>query len=336
MRLNCFHCGKRLQVVPEQLGMEVQCPHCQGIVSLPSADQLEEEAPFSLLQFKDGVSGLVSMLIHMTLMLVLALISCERGGHGIGDEILIGEIAAPNLSENQEDELNANDANDMKGEADETMDEIAPPTDVSESADTLSVNIASLSAGGMSGGGGDIGKIAGSSGTLGEGASFMGLHAKGSRFCIIADRSGSMDGPKLNFVKQEILETLTSMKNKSRFQLFFFNFRHKKLPGKDWRHPRKARPEVERWMQTILAGGGTDPLSSFQQAFKLKPRPDAIFFMTDGLFPAGVVDEIARMNKSGEKRVRIHTISFMNRESEALLKKIAQDSGGKYRHVSGF
>jgi hypothetical protein len=118
MRLNCFHCGERLQVAPEQLGTEVACPHCNGIVALPSADQLEEnEGSFFSLRgpFKNSVSGMVSMMIHMSLMLILALISCERGGHGIGDEVLIGEIASPQLNNNQENELDASDTNDVKG-----------------------------------------------------------------------------------------------------------------------------------------------------------------------------------------------------------------------------
>ena len=75
---------------------------------------------------------------------------------------------------------------------------------------------------------------------------------------------------------------------------------------------------------------------AFRVAFQLVPRPDAIFFMTDGQFPAEVVEEIAALNRGGGRRVVIHTISFMDTSSEPLMKRIASDSGGKYRHVSGF
>ncbi len=71
-------------------------------------------------------------------------------------------------------------------------------------------------------------------------------------------------------------------------------------------------------------------------AFKLRPRPDAIIFLTDGLFEEYVVDDVARLNAQGEKRTRIFTVSFLDDSAEAMLREIAQKSGAKYRHVSGF
>jgi len=181
-----------------------------------------------------------------------------------------------------------------------------------------------------------ISALAGGGGALGEGASFMGVHAKGTRFCIIADRSGSMVGPKLDFVKKEILETLSTMHRRGRFQLIFFNTRDLPYPQPGWRDPRIERSDVATWLQTVTAGGGTYPTPAFRVALSLSPRPDAIFFMTDGLFPVQVVDEVAELNRGGEKRVQIHAISFMDTSSEALMRKIASDSGGTYRRVSEF
>ena len=79
--------------------------------------------------------------------------------------------------------------------------------------------------------------------------------------------------------------------------------------------------------------GDTEPLPAFEAAFtRLRPRPDAIFFMTDGLFRPDVADAIPTLN-AGPKPVPIHSISLMDRGAEALLRKIAADSGGTYRHV---
>jgi hypothetical protein len=132
------------------------------------------------------------------------------------------------------------------------------------------------------------------------------------------------------------LETLTTMGSRGRFQLIFFNTQELPYPQPGWRHPRKERADVAAWLQTVTAAGGTYPTPAFRVALSLSPRPDAIFFMTDGLFPEQVVDEVANLNRGGEKRVPIHAISFMDTSSESLMKKIAGDSGGRYRHVSGF
>jgi hypothetical protein len=71
-------------------------------------------------------------------------------------------------------------------------------------------------------------------------------------------------------------------------------------------------------------------------AFQLSPPPDVIFFMTDGLFDERAVDEIAKLNRQSGRNVQINTISFMDTSSEPLMRRIASDSGGRYRHVAGF
>jgi hypothetical protein len=83
----------------------------------------------------------------------------------------------------------------------------------------------------------------------------------------------------------------------------------------------------------IAAEGATEPLSAFKIVFTLKPKPDAIYFMTDGEFDEGAAAVIARMN--AEWKIPIHCLTFVSREGERVMKKIAADSGGTYAHVSG-
>ena len=346
MRVNCLHCNQPLGISADQMGGEVMCPHCQGTIRLPEAETYEYEEqrrPTSVTGswLSNSVSGLVSVVAHMGLLLLFAAVTCDYrgGGGGEGEEVLIAEMPVENLSENPDDELDADDAEaeaEQAEDLDETL-EVVAPLDASDSDMSVEVNLAELTPSGASGGGSPaISALAGGGGAFGEGASFMGLHAKGTRFCIIADRSGSMEGPKLTFVKEEILETLTTMGGRGRFQLIFFNTRELPYRQPGWRHPRRDRADVAAWLQSVNAGGGTYPTPAFRVAFALSPRPDAIFFMTDGLFPENVVDEVADLNRRGGKRVQIHTISFMDTSAEALMRKIANDSGGRYRHVSGF
>lgn len=56
-------------------------------------------------------------------------------------------------------------------------------------------------------------------------------------------------------------------------------------------------------------------------------RPDAVFLLSDGAFPAGTVESVARINS---KKVPIHCIDLANGAAGDGLRKIAADSGGQY------
>lgn len=167
-------------------------------------------------------------------------------------------------------------------------------------------------------------------------ARFMGLEASGRRFCIIADRSGSMNwGGKIEHLKAEILKTVGELRGGARFYVILFSDAAETIPARRWLGGREDVARTEAWLRSVNADGGTFPLPAFELAFKMNPRPDAIFFMTDGLFPMEVAPAVKALNGS-KHRVPIHAISFLDQSAEALLRQIAAQSGGTYRHVAGF
>jgi hypothetical protein len=274
-------------------------------------------------------------------VLVFAMVTCDfRGaGPGEGEEVLIGQLPVEQLNNSAEEQLDTAPADAVADESPQDADqmlEVETPLDAEQGEFSFDVSLSDLTPSGSAAAGASISALSGGGGALGEGASFMGVHAKGTRFCIIADRSGSMEGAKLDYLKEEILETLTTMRSRGRFQLVLFHSRATPYPQAGWRHPRRDRAAVATWLGTITAGGGTNPTPAFELALNLEPRPDAVFFMTDGQFDDEVVDEVAQLNRMGGRRVPIHTISFMDTSAEALMRKIASDSGGRYRHVSEF
>ncbi len=167
-------------------------------------------------------------------------------------------------------------------------------------------------------------------------ARFMGVEASGRRFCIIADRSGSMQFEgKLAYLKKEVLKTAGDIKGGARFFVILFNDNATAIPANHWLGGKADVDATERWLETVVAQGSTDPLPAFQVAFKMRPKPDAIFFMTDGIIQPTVPGSVLALN-AGKRRVPIHAISLIDREGEPLLRQIAKQSGGTYRHVSGF
>ena len=346
MNIRCFHCGRAVPITAEQLGGEATCPACGGVVRLPEADVRHgsrtagDTADGSWV--KGSISGFVSLLLHMTLLVTFAMVTCDfRGGGGAeGEEILIGNLPQLQLNEQDDAMLDADaaqaEAVSQQDALDDTLDVITP-LDTSAGDFSMDLELSEFRpSGGGSGGAPEVSALSGGGGSLGQGASFMGVQAKGTRFCIIADCSGSMEGPPLDFLKEEILETLTTMSAQGRFQLVFFSSRAIPYPQPGWRHPRRDRADLANWLQSVNAAGGTYPTPAFQQAFQLSPPPDVIFFMTDGLFDRRAVEEIASMNRQSGRNVQIHTISFMDTSSEPLMRRIASDSGGRYRHVAGF
>ena len=63
-----------------------------------------------------------------------------------------------------------------------------------------------------------------------------------------------------------------------------------------------------------------------------RPRPDVIFLLTDGEFDQAVAGLVKRLNADGN--VTVHTIGFLYKTGEAVLKQIAEQNGGKYGFVS--
>ncbi|MGY8769235.1 MAG: VWA domain-containing protein [Pirellulales bacterium] len=342
MQLSCFYCGNPLSATVEQLGSEVECPHCFKLVRLPEPEELKEEKEASPTLFHsvfhDSVSALLSVIIHAGLLILFAAVTCDhRSGQGEGEEVLLGELPSVDLGDSGGEVLNTTEVESDASDLSDLLEDVSPPS-AAPSEEGEMVDISQLLPSGASGGAmSSISTVGGGGGSLAAGASFMGVEAEGSRFCIIADCSGSMSGQKLEFVKQEILETLSSMKREASFQIVFFHSTDLPYPEKGWRSPIRDRQRVTAWLRDdVQAAGGTIPLPAFEVALKFSPRPDAIFFMTDGLFGADLVNQVKQLNTTGGRRVTIHTISFMDKSSEQMMRQIAEDSGGKYRHVSAF
>jgi uncharacterized membrane protein YgcG len=187
-------------------------------------------------------------------------------------------------------------------------------------------------------GGGDIGDGMGLGGGGGGGgaASFFGVEAQGSRFVYIVDVSGSMRGEKIAALKTELSESIKAMMEHMSFLVITFSSESQPLGDK--RRWTDATDTGKRWaMEKIVAleaWGNTVPWPAFEIALAMKPAPDAIYFMTDGIFDPIVADQLAVRN-TGSKKVPIHCISFVDRSAEELMRRIAADSGGTYAHVPG-
>ena len=173
--------------------------------------------------------------------------------------------------------------------------------------------------------------LGGGGGGGGGQVSFFGLQGKGKRVIFIIDRSGSMNGEPFQSAKEEIYRSINNLPRGARYGICFFS------NGPSWlsvegdfmvRSSRGRNKQVFNWMKTVDVGGGTYPASSLLSAIDLKP--DVIFFLTDGEFPLGVVEEVTKHNKG---RVQIHCIAF-GVGGRNLLRAIAAKNKGTFAIVN--
>jgi len=288
------------------------------------------------------VAGLlISLAIHLVGLAISSKIWFRSGvpgaGGGNGGEIQLAVMTEGELNNAMEAALEA-------GSVGGAPDQMADPT-VNEPLAALSTMDPSTAGGGLGEvgtgiGAGDIGTSSAGLGAGGAGggggASFFGVEAKGERFAYIVDISGSMEVfGKIQSLRGELAASVGGMLETSRFAVVTFSSDSSPLGGrKGW---TEANENGKRWAKRAIAAlqpqGGTEPLPAFREVFELRPRPDAIYFMTDGEFAEEVVEAVALLNRN--TKIPVHCICFVSRESEEQMKKIAAQSGGSFTFVRG-
>lgn len=273
----------------------------------------------------------ISLMVHLAILLYLETVKrLGPGGDGPGEVIVeFAVLPQQDLSELELVEIQDSDASSDLNleEADPALElDVKPPA-----AELLALNdgsMPSLGAGGSSSG--DM-----SMGGGGAGASFFGVSSTGQRFLFIVDVSGSMqEGNRIHVAMRELSRSISELPDFAYFYVILYN--HEPIIPRFQRGWQRARPrEVDDmldYLRNVTPGGGTVPVGAFAAAFALDVPPDVIFFLTDGLIPQETPDRVRSMNARG-KRVVINTIAFGDQSSADLLKRISDESGGRYRFV---
>jgi len=150
---------------------------------------------------------------------------------------------------------------------------------------------------------------------------------------FLVDRSASMTDA-IEWLKVELKLAVRGLSETNICRVLFFS------SGPPIVVPSFERPEsgCSAWVKETIcqfidgavAHGETDPTKAIEYAFAI--GPDVIYLLTDGEFDRAVVDLAKRLNP--EKKVKVHTIGYLYKTGEEILKQIAADSGGTYKFVS--
>ncbi|MBE3100048.1 MAG: VWA domain-containing protein [Planctomycetes bacterium] len=152
------------------------------------------------------------------------------------------------------------------------------------------------------------------------------------KIVFIVDRSGSMTDA-FDFVKYALKRCVAYL-NESEDWFHIISF----SSGSPVEMPPRRlvnATERNRWLamefiDTVIAEGETDPSEALRRAFAV--GPDTILLLTDGEFAPEVAHLVKDLNKDG--KVKVHTIGFLYKTGEAILKQIAAENGGTYKFVT--
>ncbi|MFM7604456.1 MAG: hypothetical protein ACKO8Z_04565 [Prosthecobacter sp.] len=219
---------------------------------------------------------------------------------------------------------------------------------------------------GVGGSGGGFGAGIGRGGMF----SFLGQTAFGRRVFFVVDVSASMSMTgqggvsRFDVLKKELDKSLGRIPPGTQYQVLFFSdfaWPHNTIDPKkaaayekyrwnitpeDWKKARipnyayiQATPfnlaDSRKVVKEADNPGGTNWGSGLLMALKGYPKPDAIFFMTDGQKSdeLGWVDIVTDENKRTLPRTLIHTSVMMETDAASDMDRLAKSNGGTFSVV---
>ncbi|HEV7279233.1 MAG TPA: vWA domain-containing protein [Pirellulaceae bacterium] len=272
MEIVCPTCQRLFHQSREFAADGVQCPHCGAPVVL-TEEELDDRRLNLRSLFDNTISGMGSLVFHLTVVLLIGLLSFGGGGlPGEGDDVLIGSLPGSGLSDSAGGmEFTADGALESMAEDSAEMElEIAPVEAVSsDTAFEVSPTSASLSAAGSGGGTGFSAGMGGSATGGGGGGGGSGgwdqmiqqLRRDGLDIVIVFDSTSSMGG-EIDEVKsqiQRIGETLVKLVPKTRISVCTY-----RDDAASDGYDAKGLPltsdivEIRKYLSGITANGGGD------------------------------------------------------------------------------
>jgi von Willebrand factor type A domain len=251
-----------------------------------------------------------------------------------------------------------------------TLPEAPPDMDFPDT--TKLIGSKGMSGGGMGTSG--MGKGFGSGMGFGGKINFMGNTGVGRNIVFVVDVSASMSAQgdsgtgnrisRFELLKRELMKTIGRLPPNTQFQVLFFSdfaWPHNEVDSQNlkafekyaWNiSPDKTNVRIPQFRYVTANGatvarsiqiikdadnpGGTNWGSGLFMALKGYPKPDLIFFMTDGnkIDAEGWVDAATKLNLSGGKRTIIHTTAMMEPDAAEELDQLAKRNGGNFTIVT--
>lgn len=230
MKIVCVHCGGSITIAADQLGTKGRCPHCRQSVSLPKAqsaagEKKHDDQPRGITSLLDSsFSGLASLVIHLTIILVIAFTQSREGsGEGLANDVLIGVLPSEQLSDTAEESIAAEEVQKNQS-SDLSSEMLTVESPAANTAGEGMLSLSDLSPSATDGGSMDLGTVQLGGGSMAGGSwdgMLQNLRRNGLDIVICFDSTGSMSG-EINQVKRQIEQigtTLVTLVPKARISI---------------------------------------------------------------------------------------------------------------------
>ena len=244
--------------------------------------------------WKDVNSFLFSAVCHLMVLILLGILTVAANRHFSGINLLAQ--VSPGLDCPTGEQLEPQSAVQFEVTPEESS--AAGPVQMMEFSAVASSELANLDpvmnlanfASGLDGRG--VGNVGDGSAAAGYATEFFGIGGAGQSFVYVVDCSNSMrEEGKFYRAKYELIRSIEHLSPEQSYFVIFYNDGTYPM---DADAPVPVTPEevdrMRRWVSYIEPGGGTNPLPALLMALRLKP--DAIFFLSDGLFDPGTIQAV--------------------------------------------
>lgn len=149
---------------------------------------------------------------------------------------------------------------------------------------------------------------------------------------LVLDRSGSMNGEKLEQVREAALQIVSGLENGEYFNVIIYNESIDVFADEPVKKTLESMKSVRDFIEHILARGGTNIHDALAEALRQKPVPGTlpiVLFLTDGLPTVGNTSEKAIRNlviEHNPNRRRVFTFGVGVDVNAPLLEKIALET----------
>ncbi len=292
-------------------------------------------------------SWLTSLIVHLSVILVLALVSISDGGRTV-----IAMLASADERVDIEPYTTFDMALDpveietLSEEMEVPSSQLMQPTDLapvlenalldaslsSESQDSFSESLATEGVPNS-----DLPRQ-----ENGGGAKFFGVGGNGRDFVFIVDCSGSMaDYGRWHQAVRELKQSVNDLKEDQRFLILLYNdgFIAMNNDAKLVKSDSRSRKKAFKWLVNNRPDSWTFCAEALGKALSLKP--DAVFLLSDGefndrqdvFFVLDTMNSKERLSPYEEQQIPVHTIALGSHFGRHTMKRIADENSGEFRLV---
>ncbi|MEM9411630.1 MAG: hypothetical protein AAGA30_10985 [Planctomycetota bacterium] len=292
-------------------------------------------------------SWLTSLLIHLSIILLLALINfSDRGRDILGIVASASETADLVNEETIRIALNPDEIETLSDEIEAPLSELIESSElapvleealdstISESEFDGQQAEPFVSQGLTSN---DI-----PSNTQGTGAQFFGIDGSGSNFIFIVDCSDSMnDYRRWDQAVRELKQSVSKMKSNQKFLILLYNngFIAMNDQLKMVSVNKQTKKRAFKWLGRLRPHSWTFCADAMAQALELEP--DGIFLLSDGEFmDRDRVFSVLESNRlqftdegTPQPTIPVHTVALGSHKGQFTMQRIAEENGGLFRLI---